>query len=255
VTDAQKAQDAILHLRRMTVPWKTWEANVKAGKYKNPGATEGGKAKALLDQIGKAAPVPPPAASPFGGIGVFTAWDNNAAIGLPKADWVAIQLDAEGGGGESVGSLREFGHFARVFGWQARPDNAGVQRAVTLGLDGYIGQAESADQYEACLALQVGMPHAMVGNVGAWWDGARVKAHGWELILECYENAQPGVWDRLDSKGYPVASTLYGCYDASGEQADGRRVLLSEYLHHYPVGDWCVYLAETLAAEDRAVLA
>jgi len=198
-------------------------------------------------------PPPPVTTSPFSGIGVFTAWDNHAAIGL-KADWVAIQLDPEGGGGETVGSLKQAG-YKRVFGWQARPDNAGVQRAVTLGLDAYIGQAESVDQYEACLALSVGMPHAMVGNVGDWWDGARVRAHGWELILEAYDNANPGLHTRLDSKGYPVASYLYGCYDASGEQADGSRVSLAQYRVWYPASNWSVYLAETLTAEDRAMLA
>ena len=199
--------------------------------------------------------VPPPSSSVFAGIGVFTAWDNHAAIGLPKADWVVVQLDPEGGGGESVASLKESGKYERVFGWQARPDNAGVQRAVTLGLDGYIGQAESQDQYEACLALSIGMPHAMVGNVGDWWDSARVRAHGWELIIEAYDNAQPGLHTRLSSRGYPVASYLYGCYDASGEQGDGTRVSLAQYRLWYPASSWSVYLAETLTAEDRALLA
>lgn len=190
--------------------------------------------------------------SVFSGVGVFTAWDNHAAVGL-KADWVAMQLDVEGGGGESIGSLRQAG-FGRVFGWQARPD--GVARCIMSGRDGYIGQAESADQYEACLALRVphGYPHALVGNVGDWWDSERVKAAGWELILEAYDNAQPGLHTRLDSKGYPVASLLFGCYDASGEQADGSRVSLEQYRAWYPGPDWSVYLAETLISDDRAVL-
>ena len=211
--------------------------------------------------------------SPFAGFGVFTAWDNHAAIGLPKADWAVIQLDPEGKGAETVASLKANGGYARVFGWQARPDNAGVQRAVTLGLDGYIGQAESADQYEACLALSIGMPHAMVGNVGDWWDGARVRAHGWELIVEAYDNAQPDLYKRLDSKGYPVASYCYGTYDAASERLgkDPRdatpeeiaaelargpfRIPITEYRRRYPGGSWSCYLAETLTTEDRAVLA
>lgn len=195
-------------------------------------------------------------ASPFAGKGIFTAWDNHAAIGL-KADWVAVQLDPEGKGAESIGSLKEYGGYRYVYGWQARPDLDGVLTARTRGLDGYIGQAENEAEYEACLGLGklAGLPHALVGNCGDWWNGARVADLGWELILEAYEGADPGVLERLDSKGYPVASTLYGCYDATSEQPGGRRVPLAEYRLRYPVDNWSVYLAETLTPADRELLA
>lgn len=133
-----------------------------------------------------------------------------------------------------------------MFGWQARPDQAGVDRCYQAGLSGYIGQAENQAEYEACLGLTIpaGYPHALVGNVGGWWNSEQVKAKGWELIIELYENTQPGLWDRLDSKGYPVASVLYGCND------EGSRVQLSQYRTRYPASSWSVYLAEEMNELD-----
>jgi hypothetical protein len=211
--------------------------------------------------------------SPFNGIGVFTAYDNHAAIGL-NADWAAIQLDPEGGGAESIGSLKADG-YKHVGGWQARADLDGVLTARTKGLDFYIGQAESEQEYENCLSLGklAGLPHALIGNVGEWWDGERVAALGWELILEAYDNKQPGLYTRLDSKGYPVASYCYGTYDATTERlgkdirdatpgeiaaelARGPfRVPLASYRLLYPGGNWSVYLGETLDDEDRGGMA
>jgi hypothetical protein len=102
VNDAQKVQLAYAHLRRMAVPWKKWEQNVKDGKYPNPGATEGGKAKALLDQIGAgggsstgtptspAAPSTIPAA--FRGRGMLATWNTESVFRdlAPYLDWIAL---------------------------------------------------------------------------------------------------------------------------------------------------------------------
>ncbi len=194
-------------------------------------------------------PVPPPAGSVFGGIGVLTAWDNHAAIGL-KADWVAIQLDPEGGGGESVASLKKNGGFKYVFGWQARADLAGVQKARTLGLDGYIGQAESEPELQACLELGVlvGLPQAIVGNVTGWSATGQVAAlkQRWDLLLEWYQVEQPQLsFDKLDSRGYPVTSFVPGIY---------HDYTLRSALDQMPAGtSFAPYLAETMSTADRAV--
>lgn len=209
--------------------------------------------------------------SVFSGVGILTAWDPAAAHGL-KADWVAVQLDEEGGDYDLI-ELRK--RFARVHSWQARPSLDGVLTARNLHLDGYIGQSENADEYAACMGLGKlpGLPHAMIGNCDrTWWNNADVAAHGWDLILEAYDNKQPGLNTRLDSLGYPVTSLCYGTWNAykertgveeheateeqiAAERAKGPwRIPIVDYQRLYPTGDWCVYLAETLTVDDRALL-
>ena len=189
--------------------------------------------------------------SQFAGVGVLTAWEPRSALRLAGlADWVALQGDPEGGATPDLPAALVAAGF-RVYEWQAR--------AATRRWPGvpYIGQAESQAELEACLALNPPGPKALVGNPTAWTTEsmAKARAQRWELLIECYENADPGVWDRLDSRGYPVASVVYGCYDATGEQPGGRRVPLAEYLAHPPRWpNWSAYHSETLTEDDVAAM-
>lgn len=218
--------------------WERYAQHLGAGGPSRTGAGIGSSRGEVLSP-------PPPAPSVFAGTGAFTAWEPAAALRLRGlADWVAVQLDPEGG---QVPGLSGVGP---VYGWQARA----WEPVATYWLKAYIGQAETQAELDACLALVTSGPKALVGNPSAWSeDGlARARSQGWELLLEWYQNAQPWLsFDRLDSRGYPVSSFVLGCYDASGESSYGRRVPLADYLEQMPKGtSWSVYLAETLTDDD-----
>lgn len=187
----------------------------------------------------------PPAPSAFGGKGLFTAHDPGVVLRKrPAVDWVAVTLDKFNGvpgcSATMAAQLRVVGY--RLFAWEARA-TLGFAATVELGATGYIGQAESEGELEACmgLAFPPTMTKALVGNPTAWKPdaGPEARARGWELVLEHYRNEQP--WLQPDSRGYPVASYCFGCYPGQAG-----RVYLSDYLLELPTGSWSAYLAEEL---------
>jgi len=186
----------------------------------------------------KSAPVQPPA-SPFAGVGLFTAWDPRAALQFKgPADWVAVQGDPESGSSTEVVTDLLHADF-NVYLWEARAKNPQWQP--------YIGQAESQPELEACLALSPRLvgPKAIVGNPSAWTaDGLnRVRAQAWELLIEWYQTDQPGLtFAKLDSRGYPITSYVIGVY---------HDYPLATALAQVPKGTpVSIYLAETCKPDD-----
>lgn len=70
MTDKELRDQAVAYLRATTISFPLWVQKVAAGIYTPPdgSGTNWGKALAALDQIGKAAPPPPPAGIPRKGI-------------------------------------------------------------------------------------------------------------------------------------------------------------------------------------------
>lgn len=216
-----------------------------------------------------------PPRSAFSGIGVFTAWEPTAANGL-KCDWIAVQLDEESGANLDTVKALKGTHV--VHGWEARPSEAGVWLANEWGCAGYIGQAETQEQIDACLALDTSkFEHtALVGNPSAWTRDAfnRAALQGWELLLEWYWNAQPS-YKAPNASFYPhFTSVVFGSYNAAkerlgkelseatrgeiaAEEAKGPfYVPLSAYRAVWQ-GNYAVYLGETLSPDspdDRSLL-
>jgi hypothetical protein len=170
-----------------------------------------------------------------------------------------VQADPEGGsaeGGVTVTTLEKLKAAGlTVYAWEARPKR-GYAAVTAFGAKGYIGQAESDEQAQACLALPaMGCPKAVIGNPGSWSQASfnALAANGWDLILEWYWNAQPS-YTAPNAHGYPRFSNVcFGVYDASAEQADGRRVSLAQYKQVWH-GSYSCYLAETMTEDDWANL-
>lgn len=254
MTDAQLRDQALTHLRRMTVPWKTWEANVKAGKYRNPGATEGGKAKALLDQIGRPTPAPPPpTAHPFGDAGVYAGrgimlgsnsdvWDQ--ALGLAREKCLEVVAVIPSTPPEARKEFTDLG--VRVVVWYP-------PELVELRV-GQVEQVEGQSEWDRVIRRH---PNGIVLN--SWTYGqfplscvALVEAYyneGWGVDFEVFKNYMP--------QGPSGVVPVCGGYSAPG-RSDAEAAALYQHLSTWsggPFPGFWMYAGESLlTAESVAVL-
>src|SRR5581483_2659312 len=121
-------------------------------------------------------------AGPFGGKGLFTAWDASSALrAAGKVRWVAV--DPSTTTDRQVGELRAAG--LEIMVWQPLATQAGVAAVRHYGAAGYIAQAETPAELAAAeaVASSLTVPKALVSN--NFLD--RYPA-GWIAMPEAYEN-------------------------------------------------------------------
>lgn len=191
-------------------------------------------------------PVEAQVVSPFAGRGIFTTSDAGSASGHP-CDWVAVQMDPEGDQGVIQNNP------ARLCYWQARPTQEVVDLANERGVP-FIGQAESQAELERCLAMNVRVPKAIVGNAGSWgWEGRVIAADcGWDLIQEWYWQAHP--WETApDADHYPrFVNVCFGIYsegEPGGEGYVPQSKSVADYRAVWP-GSFSVWKAEAMTSAD-----
>jgi hypothetical protein len=197
-------------------------------------------------------PIPiPPRKTPdvplsmFSAPGVFCTSDTSTAHGY-LADWVAVQVDPEGD--PNVGNLPGIECW-----WMARPTEERLDVA-RHRLIPFIGQAENEAELQVCLDLGRGglnIPHALVGNPGAWSpEGAKEAAEqGWDLILEWYWNNTPS-YTSPNADNYPLfRNVCFGTFPS--ETVPGRRVYVDEYRAVW-AGPYSIWDTENATGRDRA---
>lgn len=198
----------------------------------------------------KPIPVPPEhepdrPASLFSGQGVFTTSDSTTALGY-KCDWLAIQMDPEGDHDVEAGMAGE------ICWWMARPTE-NVLAIARHRLVPFIGQAENEAELQVCLALGRGglnIPHALIGNPGAWSpEGAQEAVEqGWDLILEWYWTNTPS-YTSPDADQYPLfRNVCFGTFPS--ETVPGRRVSVEEYRSVWK-GPFSIWDTESATGLDR----
>ena len=237
---------AVAECAAAKMKWDDWLKEVRTNTGYNYKNTHWYKAGAALEaNKNQAPPTPPPAPkSPFAGKGVFTT--SEPASGLNHgADWVASQMDPEGG--PLAGNMM----------WMARPTQEMATRANALGVP-FIAQAENQPELDIALSLHLSVPKALIGNPHAWtksgFDAA--AAGGWDLILEWYKNAHP--WETApDAANYPrFVNVCFGIYGEGepGGQGYVPQIPLSEYRAVWH-GSFSVWKAESMTPADWASFA
>lgn len=151
----------------------------------------------------------------------------------------------------TVTLLRDRGY--RVVSWcdcDATPAAAAIALIAQLGLDGWIGQAETSEQLHNC--IQAGC-HTIVGNPNAWTaDERRIITaqieRGVQAIIGEMYRPDPG----YSAQGVPIASFCYGIALDAGSYTP-----LAEYLAASPPGSietCCVFHAAGLRDDDWRLL-
>lgn len=245
MNDAQKVQLAYAHLRRMAVPWKKWEQNVKDGKYANPGATEGGKVKALLDQIGAGNPgsgsggSPPPAPSNnLAQSWIILGQDPKDALASPAYYKFAVTADL---------GYRQFydtDFFAQakaqgrvVVPWcdcrpspDGTPPEVAIQWMHELGAQFWMGQGEWPAEFDAAMNASV-KPQVICGDLAHLRQDQRdrVKAREVLFIVEAYRNCSQimaPAWPSWENVEEGVGGNCIAVY----EEGPCHRMSVAEYL-------------------------
>lgn len=193
--------------------------------------------------------------NPLAGVWLFTAWEPAVVLSRrPRVRGVLVTPDLiEGKPGctpELAAELRKAGYELGV--WEARSE-LGPSVAGAFGASVWLGQAENAIEAAAMLSHPAapGVTSGAVGNPEGWTQEQRVGFAGLGrlLALEVYRNRQP--WLVPDSKGVPVATFVYGLYDATGEAPGiGTRMELPAYRSWLPASSWSGYTAETMTDAD-----
>lgn len=208
---------------------------------------------------------PPPIAptnipNPFSKV-LFTAWDPKASLLAAPETWkIAVSNDPAFSDTVTPGLVAELklqGYL--VYGWEPLA-HEGAAMVDRLGLDGWLGQAESTVELAAVIELlssdsSFGVPVGIVGNPSSWTDEqlATVRGNFWPVLVECYwnesEQASPAL---ADARGTNFAGVVYGCYPG----ARGR-IFYIDYAAASPKGmsaTASVYLAEEMDQSDFRAL-
>lgn len=256
MNDAQRRNQALAHLRRTTVSYREWDRKRAAGLYANPGATEWGRALALLEKIGEPPlpPTPPAASSPFGEAGPFAGrgimlgsnpdvWDQ--ALTLAKAG----QLEAVAVTPSTPQSARQkfTDHGATVTVWYP-PELTAPFRL------GFVEQAEGQAEWARAVSR---MPRGIVLN--AWTYGRFPVAC--VALVEAYYNegwgVDFGVFQNYMAQGAAGVVPVCGGYSAPG-RSDAESAGLYQQLSTWSVGPFpgfWMYAGESLiTSESLAVL-
>lgn len=120
----------------------------------------------------------------------------------------------------------------RVRSWcdcHATFPDAAKEMARELGLDGWVGEGESAPAFQ--VAVDAGADLVIVNLSALTESQKKVIADGKVRVMnELYLNQDYSRAQREDWMNLPVCGRLVACYDASNEAATGKRLAFGEYL-------------------------
>lgn len=236
MTDAE----IIALVRSATIPLDEFIHRVRYG-YRgapyNEKATAYYKAWAAARQVGPTPPPPPPTPPPavdnsLGKAWIFMAQEPDRAIWYPSYYGIAFTADPAypKPSASTLSILRSRGQ--RIRSWcdchSTFPATA-ISMAVSLGLDGWIGEGESAP---ACQVAFDAGAQLVIGNLSALTEAQKdwIRRGKSVWINELYLNQDESRAQREDWMNLPVAGRCIASYDASGEAATGKRFPVSEYL-------------------------
>lgn len=196
---------------------------------------------------------------------IFCAQRSEAALQAPHDMPVALTADPSYSAWatpEIVTAFRNQGR--RVYAWGVQtqiPPSTITSLRDRLGLDGAIGQGETADEYTTAIQAGFGI---IVANPNAWTDvqradaNARIARQELAVIGECYTNLG-GPWpNQYSAGGVNISSICLGVYDGSRETAGGWDPSVAAYKDNTPVGmfrDAGIYHAAGVDPAEWALLA
>jgi hypothetical protein len=219
------------HARATSWSWDRYLAEIRKNpNYKYQG-TEWYKAGLDLEKTKSSSPPSPTTPPPASSLAqmslrmIFCAQRSEAALAAPHGMPVALTADpsyAQWATPAIVADFRAQGR--KVYSWGVQtqiPPSAITGLRDRLGLDGAIGQGETADEYTTAMQAGFGI---IVANPNSWSDAQRADANRriakgeLAVIGECYTNLG-GPWPKdYSAGGVNVSSLCLGVYDGTREQ-------------------------------------
>jgi hypothetical protein len=223
------------HARKTSWTWEKYLAEIRKNPdyaYKN---TEWFKAGADLEKSKTAAgpepgPTPPPTDSSLVTMSknvIFCAQEPDAALNSPRKMKVAFTADPAYEQWLSQSLIDQFRAQGRMlFSWGVQtqiPGSTITALRDKYNLDGAIGQSETQEEYDTCVAFGFGIT---VGNPNAWNQASRedanqrIAAGTLAVIGEDYANLGGPPPNAYGAGGVNISSVCIGVYDGSNEQPE-----------------------------------
>jgi hypothetical protein len=262
------------HARSTSWPWERYLQEIRKNPNYNYKATEWFKAGAELEKSKTAAgpapgPTPPPVDSSLATMAknvIFCAQNPASALSSPTKYRVALTADPAYAGWVTQDLVNQFHAQGRlVFSWGVQtqiPAGEIIAMRDRYGLDGAIGQSETQEEYETCVAAGFGIS---VGNPNAWNQASRDDANRrisegtLAVIGEDYANLGGPPPNEYSAGGVNISSVCIGVYDGSHEQpGSGWNPSVAWYHDNCPPGMWAdigVYHAAGVNPAEWGILA
>ena len=224
------------HARAASWSWEKYLAEIRKNPNYNYKATEWFKAGADLEKTktasgggggGGPTPTPPPTTTLAGMAKnvIFCAQHSEAALASPRKYKVALTADPAYAQWATQSIVDQFHAQGRlVFSWGVQtqiPAGDIIAMRDRLGLDGAIGQSETQEEYETCVAAGFGIT---VGNPNSWNQASRddanrrIDAGTLAVIGEDYANLGGPPPNQYGAGGVNICSVCIGVYDGTNEQ-------------------------------------